>query len=124
MRKVSAGLFSSLEGVVEAPNEWQPSFDEEMGAAMSCMLDEQDAVLLGRVTYTEWAQYWPTSTDEPFANWINNTPKYVAVVELRREAALQAAAAADPAIDRPPAADVAKGAGARWAGGRGPEQAM
>jgi hypothetical protein len=30
--------------VVEAPNEWQPSFDGEMGAALSRMLDEQDAV--------------------------------------------------------------------------------
>ena len=25
MRKVAAGLFSSIDGVVEAPNEWQPS---------------------------------------------------------------------------------------------------
>jgi dihydrofolate reductase len=78
MRKVSAGLFSSIDGVVEAPNEWQPGFDEEMGAALSRMLDEQDAVLLGRVTFSEWAEYWPTSTDEPFASWINGTQKYVA----------------------------------------------
>jgi dihydrofolate reductase len=78
MRKVTAGLFSSIDGVVEAPNEWQPSFDEEMGAVLSRMLEEQDAVLLGRVTFTEWAGYWPNSTDEPFASWINSTPKYVA----------------------------------------------
>jgi dihydrofolate reductase len=78
MRKVAAALFSSIDGVVEAPNEWQPSFDDDMGAALSRMLDEQDAVLLGRVTFTEWAGYWPTSTDEPFASWINSTPKYVA----------------------------------------------
>jgi hypothetical protein len=83
MRKVYAGLFSSLDGVVEAPNEWQPSFDEEMGAALSRMLDEQDAVLLGRVTFTEWAEYWPTSTDEPFASWINSTPKYVCLEHSR-----------------------------------------
>ncbi len=82
MRKVYAGLFSSLDGVVQAPNEWQPAFDEEMGAALSRMLDEQDAVLLGRVTFTEWAEYWPTSTDEPFASWINSTPKYVASTTL------------------------------------------
>ncbi|HEY3716167.1 MAG TPA: dihydrofolate reductase family protein [Jatrophihabitantaceae bacterium] len=82
MRKVYAGLFSSVDGVVEAPNEWQPSFDEEMGAALSRLLDGQDAVLLGRVTFTEWAQYWPTSTDEPFASWINSTPKYVASTTL------------------------------------------
>ena len=78
MRKVYAGLFSSIDGVVQSPDQWQPAFDDEMGAALSRMLDEQDAVLLGRVTFTEWAQYWPTSNDEPFAGWINRTPKYVA----------------------------------------------
>ena len=82
MRKLTAGLFASIDGVVEAPDQWQPAFDEEMGAAMSRMLEEQDAVLLGRVTFTEWAQYWPTSTDEPFASWINSTPKYVASTTL------------------------------------------
>src|SRR4051794_6177129 len=82
MRKVTAGLFSSIDGVVQAPNEWQPGFDDEMGAAMSRMLEEQDAVLLGRVTFSEWAGYWPTSTDEPFASWINATPKYVASTTL------------------------------------------
>lgn len=70
MRKVTAALFSSIDGVVEAPNQWQPTFDEEMGAALSRMLEEQDAVLLGRTTFEEWAGYWPTSTDEPFASWI------------------------------------------------------
>lgn len=82
MRKVTAGLFSSIDGVVEAPNEWQSAFDEEMGATLNRMLEEQDAVLLGRVTFTEWAGYWPTSTDEPFAGWINSTPKYVASTTL------------------------------------------
>jgi dihydrofolate reductase len=61
MRKVTAGLFSSIDGVVEAPNKWQTSFDDEMGAALSRMLEEQDSVLLGRATFSEWAQYWPTS---------------------------------------------------------------
>jgi dihydrofolate reductase len=82
MRKVTAGLFSSIDGVVQAPNEWQPGFDDEMGAVLNRMLDEQDAVLLGRVTFQEWAGYWPTSTDEPFATWINSTPKYVVSTTL------------------------------------------
>ena len=51
MRKVFAGLFSSLDGVVEAPDQWQPSFDDEMGAALSRMVDEQDTVMLGRVIH-------------------------------------------------------------------------
>lgn len=82
MRKVTAGLFSSIDGVVQAPNEWQPAFDDEMGTALSRTLEEQDAVVLGRVTFEEWAGYWPTSTDEPFASWINSTPKYIASTTL------------------------------------------
>jgi dihydrofolate reductase len=77
MRKVVAGLFMTLDGVVESPGSWQEHFDEEMGEAMMEQLGSQDAVLLGRVTYQEWASYWPTATDEPFASFINSTPKYV-----------------------------------------------
>jgi hypothetical protein len=36
MRKVTAGLFSSIDGVVEAPDQWQPAFDDEMGATPAC----------------------------------------------------------------------------------------
>lgn len=39
-------------------------------------------MLLGRVTWAEWAEYWPTSTDEPFASWINSTSKYVVSTTL------------------------------------------
>ncbi|TDD10963.1 riboflavin biosynthesis protein RibD [Nonomuraea diastatica] len=77
MRKVFAGLFISLDGVVEAPDQWQHDFDEEMAAEMEAQLHAQDAVLLGRVTYLDWAAYWPTSTDEPFATMFNNMRKYV-----------------------------------------------
>ena len=55
MRKVVAGLFLSLDGVVELPGTWQEHFDEDMGEAMMEQLTSQDAVLLGRVTYQEWA---------------------------------------------------------------------
>src|SRR5205085_7341450 len=82
MRKVVAGLFMTLDGVVESPGTWQEHFDEDMGQAMMEQLTSQDAVLLGRVTYQEWAPYWPTATDEPFATYINNTPKYVVSTTL------------------------------------------
>lgn len=77
MRKIVSGLFMALDGVVEAPNRWQEHFDEDMEEAMMAQINAQDAVLLGRVTYEEWASYWPTSPDEPFASYINTTPKYV-----------------------------------------------
>jgi dihydrofolate reductase len=83
VRNVVSGLFISLDGVTESPDQWQfDHFDEGMMAAMSAVLAAQDAVLLGRVTYQEWADYWPTSTDEPFASYINNSPKYVVSTTL------------------------------------------
>jgi dihydrofolate reductase len=75
-------LFISLDGVAESPEKWQFEFDDDMGAAMAAQLADQDAILLGRVTYQEWESYWPTSTDEPFASFINNTPKVVVSTTL------------------------------------------
>lgn len=84
MRKIVAALFISLDGVVQSPDQWQfDHFDEDMGVAMQAALAAQDTVLLGRVTYQEWAPYWPTATDEPFATYINRTPKYVASTTLQ-----------------------------------------
>ena len=80
MRKVTAGLFVSLDGVVESPEKWHfPYFNDEMGEAVEAAIAASDAMLLGRVTYQEFAAYWPgvSSEDEPFATHMNNTPKYV-----------------------------------------------
>jgi dihydrofolate reductase len=79
MRKVASWLFLSLDGVVEAPGEWQPSdvFDEKMIADLEAQTAAEDAMLLGRITYQDWETYWPTSTDEPYASHINKIPKYV-----------------------------------------------
>jgi len=41
------------------------------------MIARQRAVLLGRRTYDEWSRYWPTSDEQPFADFINAVPKYV-----------------------------------------------
>ncbi len=85
MRTVVAGLFMSLDGVVEAPNKWQfDHFDADMAAALTAHMAAEDTVLLGRVTYQEWAPYWPTSQDEPYASHINNTPKFVLSTTLKR----------------------------------------
>jgi dihydrofolate reductase len=83
MRKVVSWLFISLDGVVEAPNEWQfDVFDEAMGAAIASQMEAEDAILMGRVTYQEFASFWPASTDEPFASHINKAPKYVVSTKL------------------------------------------
>lgn len=84
MRKLTSMLFMSLDGVVEAPNTFvrsdlYPDFPALIGETIA----EQDAVLLGRKTYEEWADYWPESTMEPFASFINGTPKYVVSETLK-----------------------------------------
>jgi dihydrofolate reductase len=80
MRKVVAGLFVSLDGVYEAPDQWHfPYFNDEMGEAVSSQMAAADAMLLGRVTYQEFAAYWPHQSDNDvdIASYMNNTPKYV-----------------------------------------------
>jgi dihydrofolate reductase len=60
MKKITAGLFISLDGVVEAPDQWHfPYFNDEMGAAVDGQLGAADTLLLGRVTYDSFAGAWP-----------------------------------------------------------------
>ena len=60
MRKITAGMFIALDGVVEAPDQWHfPYFNEEMGAAVDAMLGAADTVLFGRKTYDSFAGAWP-----------------------------------------------------------------
>jgi dihydrofolate reductase len=42
-------------------------------------------LLLGRRTYEDFAAYWPdkTASDDPFADYINNTPKVVVSKTLK-----------------------------------------
>ena len=84
MRKIVAGLFVSLDGVVESPDKWQfPYFNDEMGADVGAQMDAADAMLLGRVTYQEFASFWPDApADDPFTARMNETPKYVVSTTL------------------------------------------
>src|SRR5215207_7738491 len=80
MRKVVASFFISLDGVVEAPQNWHfPYFNDEMGAVVGEAIAASDAFLLGRRTYEEWAAFWPTeaAAESPMADPMNGTPKYV-----------------------------------------------
>lgn len=84
MRKIVAGLFISLDGVVEAPEQWQtPYFNEEMWQAIGAQMAASDTVLLGRRTYEEFANFWPAQpSDDPNRNYFDNTPKLVASTTL------------------------------------------
>jgi dihydrofolate reductase len=78
MRKVVAYELLSLDGVAEAPDSFIHDWDAVVDAHLASVIAPQDAVLLGRASYEEWARFWPTSDVEPFATFINGVQKYVA----------------------------------------------
>ncbi len=85
MRRVVAGLFVSLDGVAEAPDNWQlPYLNDEFQEVIGEGLAQADAILLGRRTYLEDAALWPTQgSDVPLADFMNNTPKYIVSSTLK-----------------------------------------
>ena len=79
MMKVVVYLMLSLDGVAEAPDTFFMEYwDDEIDARMVGLIATQDAVVLGRRSYDEWAPFWPTSDLEPFASFINGAEKHVA----------------------------------------------
>src|SRR3954464_12348744 len=85
--------FMSLDGVVQAPGGaeedseggfahggWSaPYFDvETMGPAIDEGLESTDALLFGRRTWQGMAAAWPGRAGDPFADRMNEIPKYVA----------------------------------------------
>ena len=77
MRKVVAYELLSLDGVAEKPDEFITEFDDAMRENLDRVIGTQDAVLLGRRTYDDWAGFWPASAIEPFASFINGVKKFV-----------------------------------------------
>jgi dihydrofolate reductase len=58
MRKLKAWLYVTLDGVVEAPENWVLA-DDEMFAEQTAGYAASDALLLGRRTYEIFAAAWP-----------------------------------------------------------------
>lgn len=87
MRKIVQYTLMSLDGAVDDPRRYFPDsdpavpsppvFDPVMAGLETRLISTQDAVLMGRNTFDEWSRYWPTSEDQPFADFINGVKKYV-----------------------------------------------
>ena len=77
MRKIVVYELLSLDGVAEDPDRFFADWDDAMDANLAAVITTQDAVILGRRSYTEWAQFWPSSQIQPFATFINGVTKYV-----------------------------------------------
>ncbi|MFJ8884478.1 dihydrofolate reductase family protein [Streptomyces sp. NPDC102402] len=79
-RRIVAGLFVSMDGVVEAPEKWgMPYNTGETAEALTRLFDDADTALLGRSTYQMWSSFFPHMTNDqiPTADWLNAAPKYV-----------------------------------------------
>ena len=77
MRKIAAGLFVSLDGVVESPEQWTgPYFNDQVGQAVGALMAPNDALLLGRTTYEGFAAAFGGQSGG-MADQMNNTPKFV-----------------------------------------------
>ncbi|HVL06943.1 MAG TPA: dihydrofolate reductase family protein [Acidimicrobiales bacterium] len=85
--------FMSLDGVVQAPGGetedtdggfahggWSmPYFDDEaMGPVFDEAMEATEALLFGRRTWQNMAAAWPDRAGDPFADRMNEIPKYVA----------------------------------------------
>jgi dihydrofolate reductase len=90
--RIVVNEFMSLDGVVQAPGGpdedrdggfanggWSaPYFDVEvMGAAISAGMEDADALLFGRRTWTTMAAAWPGRAGDPYADQMNAIKKYV-----------------------------------------------
>ena len=95
MRKVIAGAFVSLDGVMQAPGGPQedptrgftlggwvvPYIDEAFGQAIDDLFGQPFDLLLGRRTYDIFAAHWPYAEggdDAVIAKRFNSVTKYVA----------------------------------------------
>ncbi|WP_214321916.1 dihydrofolate reductase family protein [Nonomuraea sediminis] len=88
MRKLIESTFVSLDGIIDdtrpstasraEPQHWgSPYWDEDHARYAGDLTSTADAMLLGRVTYEGFAESWSTRSG-PFADQMNNMPKYVA----------------------------------------------
>jgi dihydrofolate reductase len=93
MRSLILQEFISVDGIAAGPGgnvDFIPASsrgDQSFGRRQSDFLDAIGTILLGRVTYQMFAQYWPnvTSGDEkPFADKLNAIPKVVFSNSLER----------------------------------------
>lgn len=97
MRKLSVTENISLDGVMQAPampdedtrggftrGGWANAYtDQVMIDYMTAGAGGDGCLLLGRMTYQTMAANWPhMPADNPFTNWINAMPKYVASTTL------------------------------------------
>ena len=96
--RLTVTTFVTVDGVMQSPGApeedprdgfglggWLPPlFDDETGQYMNEVLDQADAILLGRRTYEAMAGFWPSVNDPAnrVATQLNSLPKHVVTATL------------------------------------------
>lgn len=77
--RIVVSEFVSLDGIMEAPEQWVFRFaEQEIDAFKLDEVIEASALLLGAATYQGFAESWPSRSDpDGFADKMNSMPKYV-----------------------------------------------
>ena len=113
MRKVVAGVFVSLDGVMQAPggpeedptrgfrhggwtfHYWDSVMEQSMGEVFGGPFD----LLLGRKTYEIFNAHWPHLENDPIADVFNRVTKYVATTSREPLTWKNSVALNNPAAD-------------------------
>jgi dihydrofolate reductase len=96
VRKITAILSMSLDGVIQAPGRadedtrggfdrggWAaPYNDDVMAQRMGEGMSSSGTMLFGRRTYEDFYGYWPKQTDNPFTPYLDAATKYVVSTTL------------------------------------------
>jgi dihydrofolate reductase len=87
MRKMVVAEFITRDGVMEAPEEWQPAYvSDDVAEEIQGAIHAAEASLFGRATYEMFAAYWPLQTHNEFgiADKLSSQPKYVVSSTLEK----------------------------------------
>jgi dihydrofolate reductase len=80
MRNIIVSEDLTLDGVMEAPEQWAfPYHTDDMGEVIQAQMRAADGMLFGRVTYEAFAAYWSSQPagSSIFADYLNATAKFV-----------------------------------------------
>ena len=84
MRAITAGMFITLDGVIEAPEKWNPPYyDEVLNRAVMPQLVGADTHLYGRRSYELFRAVFTGPNRPPHANMMTSTPKVVVSTTLQ-----------------------------------------
>ena len=77
------GLFMSLDGIVEADDDWQYAyFDDELFAGIAAGWARAGAVLMGRHSFAGYDRLRQEHPESPAVHFLDSVPKYVASTTL------------------------------------------